>query len=50
MDQEDQDFDMIGDVCDPTPVPEPGGVIMLLSGLGMLRLLARHRRRSGALI
>jgi|GEM_PF-1547782 len=45
MDQEDQDLDTIGDVCDPTPIPEPGGTLMLLSGLGALALLARRRGR-----
>jgi hypothetical protein len=46
--QEDQDDDWIGDVCDPTPVPEPGGTLMLMSGLGTLALLARRRSRTAA--
>jgi hypothetical protein len=46
MAQEDQDADQIGDVCDPIPVPEPGGTLMLMSGLGTLALLARRRGRS----
>ena len=48
MDQEDQDADLIGDVCDPTPIPEPGGSLMLFTGLGALALLARRRARPTA--
>ncbi|MBW2668210.1 MAG: PEP-CTERM sorting domain-containing protein, partial [Deltaproteobacteria bacterium] len=48
MNQEDQDTDLVGDVCDPTPVPEPGGTLMLMSGLGTLALLARRRSRTAA--
>ena len=41
--QEDADADMIGDACDPTPVPEPGSLPTLLAGAGLLRLLGRRR-------
>jgi len=43
LDQEDDDNDGVGDVCDPTPIPEPGGTLMLLAGLGALAMLARRR-------
>lgn len=46
--QEDFDDDGIGDVCDPTPLPEPGGTLMLLTGLGGLAMLARRRGRREA--
>jgi len=46
--QQDQDFDTIGDVCDPTPVPEPGGTLMLLTGIGALAMLSRRRARREA--
>jgi streptogramin lyase len=46
--QEDFDDDDIGDVCDPTPLPEPGGTLMLLTGLGGLAMLARRRGRREA--
>jgi len=46
--QTDTDSDGLGDPCDPTPVPEPGGVAMLASGLMALAGLNRHRKRRNA--
>jgi len=43
--QENADGDLLGDVCDPTPVPEPGAMALLLSGLALLRALVWHRQR-----
>jgi sugar lactone lactonase YvrE len=48
LDQEDTDSDGVGDVCDPTPVPEPGAMALLFSGLALLRALVWHRRRGAA--
>ncbi len=31
----------------PTPVPEPGTITVLASGLGMLFFVVRRRRRTG---
>ena len=45
-DQLDTDSDTIGDVCDLTPVPEPGQIALLASGV--LGLAALGRRRSSA--
>ena len=42
-DQADSDNDLLGDVCDPTPLPEPGQLILLGSGLVFLRLIGRRR-------
>jgi streptogramin lyase len=47
-DQADGDADRIGDVCDPTPVPEPGAMARLFAGLALLRALVWHRRRGAA--
>jgi YVTN family beta-propeller protein len=47
-DQLDTDGDNIGDVCDPTPVPEPGEIALLVSGLLGLVGLDRRRRRTAA--
>ena len=44
MAQEDTDTDLQGDACEPTLVPEPGGLIPLMTGLGALTSLARRRR------
>ena len=44
--QQDSDFDSLGDACDPTPVPEPAQLLMLLSGIGLLRVLDQRRRRN----
>ena len=46
--QEDDDGDGIGDACDPTPVPEPGELVLLLSGMMGLLGLDRRRRRKGS--
>jgi hypothetical protein len=42
-DQDDTDSDGLGDVCDPTPLPEPAQIAMLTVGAMSLNLL--HRRR-----
>ena len=42
--QTDTDTDGLGDACDPTPVPEPAQLLMLASGIALLRVL--HRRRA----
>lgn len=44
-DQRDRDGDGLGDVCDPTPVPEPAGLLLSLTALATLALLRRGRRR-----
>jgi len=47
-DQTDTDSDGLGDPCDPTPIPEPGGTAMLISGLfGLAALNRRRRARAG---
>jgi DNA-binding beta-propeller fold protein YncE len=45
-DQTDTDADGLGDPCDPTPVPEPGALLMLIAGLPVLHWM-RGRRRAG---
>jgi YVTN family beta-propeller protein len=42
-DQTDTDNDDLGDVCDPTPLPEPAQIAMLTAGVIALSRL--HRRR-----
>ena len=42
-DQTDTDTDGLGDVCDPTPLPEPGQVLSLAAGLLLLGQLNRRR-------
>jgi DNA-binding beta-propeller fold protein YncE len=42
-DQTDSDDDGLGDVCDPTPVPEPAQIAML--AFGAIGLNQLHRRR-----
>ena len=47
-DQLDTDTDGLGDVCDPTPLPEPGQVLSLAVGLlGLSRLNRRRLARRG---
>ncbi len=46
MAQEDVDMDFIGDACEPSLVPEPGGVMMLGAGVGLLIALGKRRRTS----
>jgi DNA-binding beta-propeller fold protein YncE len=47
-DQTDTDSDGLGDPCDPTPIPEPSGTAMLISGLfGLAGLNRRRRARLG---
>jgi len=41
--QENADGDAFGDACDPTPLPEPGQLLMLACGLLCLRGAARRR-------
>ncbi|MCR9093418.1 MAG: hypothetical protein NXI30_04315 [bacterium] len=41
--QEDADVDLQGDACEPTLVPEPSGLLPLLTALGALTHLARRR-------
>jgi len=41
--QTDTDGDLLGDACDPTPVPEPGQLLLLGSGLLFLRIVGRRR-------
>ena len=41
--QEDTDTDGEGDACDDTPVPEPGGTVLLLAGIAGLMALRRLR-------
>jgi len=43
-DQLDTDTDGLGDLCDPTPLPEPGQILTLAIGLLGLGRLNRHRR------
>jgi DNA-binding beta-propeller fold protein YncE len=44
-DQADFDVDGLGDLCDPTPLPEPSAALVLLAGVFALRAMARHRDR-----
>ncbi|MFP6654068.1 MAG: hypothetical protein VCB25_00470, partial [Myxococcota bacterium] len=44
-DQADTDQDGLGDLCDPTPLPEPALGSSLVAGVVMLSLLCRSRRR-----
>ena len=44
--QADGDSDGIGDLCDPTPAPEPGQMVLLVAGVLGLAVLDRRRRRS----
>jgi hypothetical protein len=43
--QVDQDQDGLGDVCDPTPLPEPGATLLLVAGIGGLLVIGRRRMR-----
>ncbi|MCH8083844.1 MAG: hypothetical protein IH885_06375, partial [Myxococcales bacterium] len=43
-DQTDTDDDGLGDVCDPTPLPEPAQIAMLVVGAIALTQLNRWRR------
>jgi len=43
--QTDTDSDGLGDVCDPTPLPEPSQIAMLAAGVIALNQLHRRRRR-----
>ena len=42
-DQTDTDSDGLGDPCDPTPLPEPNQVLMLLTALPLLAWMGRRR-------
>jgi hypothetical protein len=46
--QIDQDDDGLGDVCDPTPTPEPGASAQALVALGVVGLLRWRRRLAPA--
>jgi hypothetical protein len=41
--QDNTDGDDLGDACDPTPVPEPGQLAMLMAGVISLAQLERRR-------
>ena len=41
--QEDEDQNQVGDACEPSLVPEPSPVAMLLSGFALLLGMARVR-------
>jgi hypothetical protein len=42
--QTDTDNDLLGDACDPTPVPEPAQLLALASGLLFLGVIGRRRQ------
>jgi DNA-binding beta-propeller fold protein YncE len=44
-DQADFDVDGLGDPCDPTPLPEPSLVLVLVAGSCLLRATGRYRNR-----
>jgi hypothetical protein len=47
-DQADTDSDGLGNVCDPTPLPEPTQIAMLAAGvIGLNRLHRRRRAKRG---
>ncbi len=44
--QTDTDTDGLGDPCDPTPLPEPSTVMVLIAGVCALKVMERRRRLS----
>ncbi len=46
--QVDTDGDGLGDVCDATPAPEPGMLVLFAAGLPTLGWLRRRRSRRAA--